>query len=156
MKCSISATSRIRIWCIKYATYLIIWEYCLKPNQFNSITRLITRNMHKWKIKYAKIHKYTKYLNWHSWIYKLMIVYWLLLCKNCVYWFVLLASKVYHWNILSLSVDGHSSQKDLIKSKKAISVLVQTQVHMAKRNKNVTPSLPRYNCWTYQPFIWIN
>ena len=44
--------------------------------------------------------------------------YWLLLCKHFVYWLVLLVSKVYHWNILSLSVDGHSSQQYLIKSGK--------------------------------------
>ena len=75
---------------------------------------------------------YTKYLNWCSWISKLMIVYWPVLCK-------ILFTGLYYWNLLHLSViwQVHSTVHINIElkaeSNKVISVLAQTQVYMASK-----------------------
>jgi hypothetical protein len=75
---------------------------------------------------------YTKYPNWCSWISKLMIVYWPVFCK-------ILFTGLYCWNLLHLSViwrvHTYSSHTYWIKteSNKVISVLAQTQVHMASK-----------------------
>ena len=66
---------------------------------------------------------YTKYLNWCSWISKLMIVYWPVLCK-------ILFIGLYYWNLLHTV---HINIELKAESNKAISVLAQTQVHVASK-----------------------
>jgi hypothetical protein len=66
---------------------------------------------------------YTKYSNWCSWISKLMIVYWPVLCK-------ILFIGLYYWNLLHTV---HINIELKAESNKAISVLAQTQVHVASK-----------------------
>ena len=70
---------------------------------------------------------YTKYPNWCSWISKLMIVYWPVLCK-------ILLTGLYYWNLLHLSVIWRvHTYNSHIYWIKVISVLAQTQVHIASK-----------------------
>ena len=87
--------------------------------------------MQKWKIKYGKIHKCilsirigaVGFLNWWLSIDQYFFVYWFVLLKHN-------ASKCYlNWHVHTVHINIELKAE----SNKTISVLAQTQVHMASK-----------------------